>query len=89
MDGTATWFLTVTLWRGAQAITDGPYTEAECMRCGEAWYQASANFVKRNPKLYSDPRFTGRSWACFERFPTDPPIAPTFPTLKRICEVKR
>jgi hypothetical protein len=89
MSGTAAWFLTVTLWSQGPQVVSGPYTEAECMSCGEAWLRGSEGFVRRNPRLYPGfPLFSGRSWACFEHYPTDPPVQVSFPSKPKMCEAK-
>lgn len=75
------WLLTVVLWLGGPAVVSGPYTEAECMAEGEAWYTRALQYAARNPQLYTGRR--GLHWSCFPNYPDLPEREVTFPTLQK------
>lgn len=77
-DAGAVWWLTVQLWLGGLQVADGPYTEADCVRRGEAWDKTAVAYASRN-HLKKRP-----GWMCFPGKPDGPDLVFVPPQLKVI-----
>lgn len=71
------WFLYVRMFAGDPIVESGPYTEAECVRCGETLTAAQAELVRRLR------RKAGSGWICL---PADKNVPPAPTTTRRACE---
>lgn len=69
------WFLYVRMFAGDPIVESGPYTEAECVRCGETLTAAQAELVRRLR------RKAGPGFVCL---PGDGPATPN--ASRRACE---
>lgn len=73
------WFLYVRMFAGDPIVESGPYTEAECVRCGETLTAAQAELVRRGCV-----RKAGSGWICLPADKNAPPAPKT--TTRRACE---
>lgn len=60
MNAAAVWYLTLRLFAGDPLQSFGPFTEAECVSCGEALYARAGELAKRTG------RKPGPGWTCLQ-----------------------